>query len=462
MVGGALVVAVQELENAAALDAVWRAYPGVDVQFVLATQNQIDALVVESGLERGLASQRFSAMQWQEALSTSRYTGATIGQTLTSLGYLRGIDYISIVSELLGLSLLFPQAGTESLPAGDLVRQFDLTTMLRHQFIPHGWLDAETLMVVVQDPLDIAVEALLYAQFPGVQLVKILGTERDITQLIDRFYNRQLSWQATYQLFTYSPEESAAQVFTLPQVLILYAIVILILWRLVSDWWGTLAILMAILNLFFIVSIGFKLILSLVGASDRLYRVTDAEVMALDDRVLPLYTILIPVYREAEVLPILIQALAQLDYPKERLDVLLLFEADDTETVAAAKALSPPNYIRFIYVPDSQPKTKPKALNYALSFARGEYLTIYDAEDIPEPDQLKKAIVAFKNASSDLICVQAALNYFNYDENLLTRMFTLENIPIGLTTLCQDCKRSDVRFRWVGQATIFGLIDCEN
>jgi len=84
------------------------------------------------------------------------------------------------------------------------------------------------------------------------------------------------------------------------------------------------------------------------------------------------------------------------------------------------------HYIRFIYIPDSQPKTKPKACNYGLAFARGEYLTIYDAEDIPDSDQLKKAIIAFRKGSQSLVCVQAALNYYNRNENFLTRLFTLE------------------------------------
>jgi hypothetical protein len=151
-VNSVMVVAVQELENVAALDAIRRVYPGAELEFVLATQNQIEALVVEAGLERGiLASQLLTPIQWQEALSTSRYTGATIGQTLISLGYLKGIDYITIISELLDLPILFRQAEAERLPVNpDLMRQFELTTMLRRQFVPHGWLGAETLMVVVQ------------------------------------------------------------------------------------------------------------------------------------------------------------------------------------------------------------------------------------------------------------------------------------------------------------------------
>ncbi|HCM84331.1 MAG TPA: glycosyltransferase, partial [Rhodospirillaceae bacterium] len=77
-------------------------------------------------------------------------------------------------------------------------------------------------------------------------------------------------------------------------------------------------------------------------------------------------------------------------------------------------------------VPESHPQTKPKACNYALPFARGEYLVIYDAEDKPEPDQLKKTLLSFQRAPENTICIQARLNYFNARENWLTRMFTLD------------------------------------
>lgn len=62
----------------------------------------------------------------------------------------------------------------------------------------------------------------------------------------------------------------------------------------------------------------------------------------------------------------------------------------------------------------------------ALRFARGEYLVIFDAEDQPEPDQLKKVVVAFRKASPNTACIQCRLNYFNANENWLTRMFTLD------------------------------------
>jgi cellulose synthase/poly-beta-1,6-N-acetylglucosamine synthase-like glycosyltransferase len=104
----------------------------------------------------------------------------------------------------------------------------------------------------------------------------------------------------------------------------------------------------------------------------------------------------------------------------------VLLEADDEETPAALAAADPPGYFRAIVLPDSQPKTKPKACNVGLTTARGEFLVIYDAEDRPDPDQLKKAVYAFRRSGRRVVCLQAALNYWNTRDNALTRMFTLE------------------------------------
>jgi cellulose synthase/poly-beta-1,6-N-acetylglucosamine synthase-like glycosyltransferase len=101
-------------------------------------------------------------------------------------------------------------------------------------------------------------------------------------------------------------------------------------------------------------------------------------------------------------------------------------EEDDEETLAAARAAHPPEMIRFVIIPEGAPKTKPRACNVGLFFARGEFLVIYDAEDRPEPSQLREAVAGFRATGPETICLQARLNYFNARENLLTRMFTLE------------------------------------
>lgn len=141
---------------------------------------------------------------------------------------------------------------------------------------------------------------------------------------------------------------------------------------------------------------------------------------------LPVYTILCPLYKEAAVLPHFVASISQLDWPESRLEVLLLLEENDSDTISAARAAGLPSYIKTVIVPASQPQTKPKACNYGLGLATGEYLVIYDAEDRPEPDQLKKAYLAFQRLPARVACLQAKLNYYNPHQNVLTRLFTAE------------------------------------
>jgi glycosyltransferase XagB len=141
---------------------------------------------------------------------------------------------------------------------------------------------------------------------------------------------------------------------------------------------------------------------------------------------LPVYTVIVALYREAPVVRRLIAALDALDYPHEKLDVKLVVEADDLETRSAIDALrlGPPYEV--IVVPPQGPRTKPKALNAALPFARGQFTAVYDAEDKPEPDQLRRAIDLFHRCDERLACVQARLTIDNTDDAWLTRLFTAE------------------------------------
>ncbi|MBI2193205.1 MAG: glycosyltransferase [Planctomycetes bacterium] len=179
---------------------------------------------------------------------------------------------------------------------------------------------------------------------------------------------------------------------------------------------------------FYLVVILYKLAcvwLSVIRRMD--IRVPDEEVRSLKAEDLPVYTILVPLYKEKEVAGKIVKNMKAMDYPQDKLDVKLLLEEDDRATIEACRqAQLPPNF-EMVIVPDSKPKTKPKACNHGLGKARGEYLVIYDAEDRPEPDQLKKAVCAFRDhAASKTICLQAKLNYFNPRQNLLTRWFTVE------------------------------------
>jgi glycosyltransferase XagB len=144
------------------------------------------------------------------------------------------------------------------------------------------------------------------------------------------------------------------------------------------------------------------------------------------DSALPFYSILVALYDEAAVLPRLITALSQLDYPAAKLDCLLIIEDVDTSTKAALLELDLPSFMRIVIVPEGEPQTKPRALNYALSLARGDYVVIYDAEDRPEKDQLRRALREFERHGPKLACVQSCLNIFNPRQSWLTRQFTVE------------------------------------
>lgn len=141
---------------------------------------------------------------------------------------------------------------------------------------------------------------------------------------------------------------------------------------------------------------------------------------------LPIYTVMVAIYREAAVVPQLLAALEAIDWPKSRLDIKLVCEADDAETLAAIRSAKPGPHIEVIEVPAMAPRTKPKALTYALAGARGEFLTIYDAEDRPHPQQLREAYHAFRLGPHELACLQAPLVIANAGESWISAIFALE------------------------------------
>ena len=144
-------------------------------------------------------------------------------------------------------------------------------------------------------------------------------------------------------------------------------------------------------------------------------------------RDFPHYSILLPVYKETAVIQKLIHSITKIEYPKTKLQVLIVVEETDIDLRRALHSMhSLPHFFYVIYVPDSFPKTKGKACNYALQYVKGEYVTIYDAEDVPCAQQLLYAVQKFEESDNLLACVQARLNFFNKDENTLTAIFSLE------------------------------------
>lgn len=223
------------------------------------------------------------------------------------------------------------------------------------------------------------------------------------------------------------PDQSAAVTLTPAQVSALAFVAGLIAAAVLRDWVKALCFLNGAAIIFYLVHIAYKFCIAWLSLERGAEYDPSPEAMAsVGDDDLPTYTILVPLFHEAEVLERLVAGLQALDYPASKLDIQLLLEEEDHETIEAARRLRLPPQFRFVIVPDGQPRGKPRACNYGLALSEADLLVIYDAEDRPEPDQLRKAAAAFREVPDTVACLQARLNYYNQRQNILTRWFTQE------------------------------------
>jgi cellulose synthase/poly-beta-1,6-N-acetylglucosamine synthase-like glycosyltransferase len=177
---------------------------------------------------------------------------------------------------------------------------------------------------------------------------------------------------------------------------------------------------------FFFLMLGLKILLCGVGlAVRRRVFAIGRRAPPVSDESLPIYSILIPLFHEAACIADIISSMNALDYPAHKLDIKLIVEEEDSATLHAIHAAHPDARYHIVRVPRGTPQTKPRACNYALRFVRGDYVTIYDAEDAPAPSQLRMAAHIFA-AHPEIACLQARLNYYNARENWLTSLFAIE------------------------------------
>ena len=146
----------------------------------------------------------------------------------------------------------------------------------------------------------------------------------------------------------------------------------------------------------------------------------------ITDSKLPYYSVLIALYKEAEVVPDLLAGLQRIDWPASKLEIKLILEQDDHETLPAINRFSLPPNMEILTVPNMGPRTKPKALTYALPTISGEFVVVYDAEDLPHPEQLREAWAKFETSGPELACLQAPLQIRNRTTNMITRLFAFE------------------------------------
>lgn len=225
----------------------------------------------------------------------------------------------------------------------------------------------------------------------------------------------------------FQPRYSAYKVITRGQTIFVLSLITLVIFSALRFGIGSLAVFIAGVSVYYLLSMILQLVLSAkTFTSPDDIHIDDEIVDALADADWPLYTILCPLYQEVESAAQLARALRELDYPEQRLQVLIMLEEDDEETRDALLAQQLPSFAELVILPPGKPRTKPRSCNYGFARATGDYVVIYDAEDIPDPRQLKKAVLAFALSAEDVACVQAKLNFYNTDQNALTRWFTVE------------------------------------
>jgi cellulose synthase/poly-beta-1,6-N-acetylglucosamine synthase-like glycosyltransferase len=350
-----------------------------------------------------------------------RQTGFAPVKILLNFGYLSRKQYERVLASK-GHTLV---AIREEAYTMDVVSQLDLRVADRFLGLPLR-IENGHVVVAMADPTDETYTTLVGDTFK-LPLIILPASDLDIIWLSHKLLGEPYVKKAVFDLVQRDPESSALVTFTNSQLIVIFGLIAVVVTLLCLNFVDTSITINVLMSTFFLISIGFKLFLALVGSRFELFQaVTKEEVAQVRNDDLPVYTIQLPVYKEDKLIRKLIWNLQNLDYPSEKLDIKLLIEEDDDKTLNAVRALDFPANFEVIVVPFHMPKTKPKACNYGLHFSRGEFLTIYDAEDIPDADQLKKTVFLFNKLPRKFICLQGALNYFNRNENMLTRMFTLE------------------------------------
>jgi cellulose synthase/poly-beta-1,6-N-acetylglucosamine synthase-like glycosyltransferase len=327
-----------------------------------------------------------------------------------------------------------------------------LTTVLpysiisKYKIIPLEIRGAD-IDLAVDNPLDNRVMVILQYLYGSWKIHLHVVSSKSIEWAIEDTYKEIHKNTAMLDLFNRSPDQSAYKVLYPKQK---FFIISLILAVCIS---AVISLEITIIALFAVISVGYfivnpiKIYISLRGfrGARPPTRITKGEMLWVHDDDLPVYTVLIPVFHEARLLSQNLRNMYHLNYPKDKLDIKILLEETDEETIKEAKQLGlfgstkkmvegvpKEEYAEFlklfepVIIPSAKVTTKPRACNYGLLRAKGELCVIYDIEDNPDPDQLRKAAIVFLRSGADVVCLQSKLNFYNADENLLTKWFSIE------------------------------------
>ncbi|WP_425083322.1 glycosyltransferase [Ruegeria profundi] len=355
--------------------------------------------------------------QLDHALDLQARQNAPLGEILVSEGWASRKDVLAALSAQTNLQIADL---VQTPPSAELSALKPMEFWLRHNVIP--WLRIGPFLFVATARPDRF--ATVSAEMAGgdLTIVPVVAAADQIDRSIAQIFSDQLAQNAEARV----TEDQSCRTWTAWSRTRSASIVVLALLAFVSFPLTGMAVLAtaAVVSLLMFMIMRFLGLLAFAHQNLRPQPAPSSPVTALRQ---PCVSIMVPLYKEREIAGALIRRLQRLTYPKALLDVILVLEEKDDVTRDTLSKVDLPSWIRTIEVPELNGlTTKPRAMNYALDFCRGDILGVWDAEDAPQPDQIERVVDHFTQAAPEVVCLQGALDYYNPRTNWRSRCFTIE------------------------------------
>ncbi len=389
------------------------AFPSSDDTIIPAAPETPDPASTTFLSSLGLGKPYISAFEKQ-----ARKNGSTLEDELLASGLVEEDAYFGAFARYLRLPF-FPEIDPERVAD---IGHLD-TQLVKPRFLRLTSLHGKSPLLVVPELGRTDLLKDMLDQHPHLFDELAVTTPQAMRQAIWKAGEKRRGREACQGLFDTAPHDSARIVLNGRQGFVGGVFLTLLVLLLLFYTQPALIHIHIALTLLYFFTLLFRLFALLEGHSENH---VPPLVASEEEGELPVYTVLVALYREEAVVQQLITALDRLDWPRSRLDIKFVCEADDAATLEAIRRANPGPHMEVITVPASQPRTKPKALSYALTGARGAYIAVYDAEDRPHPQQLREAYRTFREQPENLACLQAPLIISNARASWISACFALE------------------------------------
>ncbi|MEM7488688.1 MAG: glycosyltransferase [Pseudomonadota bacterium] len=343
-----------------------------------------------------------------------------LGDALLHEGLVEQADLTQALGRQYGMGVAGP-APVDCAAADALARRLPPEVCLRHSAIPWHRI-GDTTLIATADPAGVqALQAHLPESLGRCRFATV--PERAVHDRIGQVHGEALARAAECRV----PETMSCRTLRDRLGAAVLAIAVMLVVLAVAMAPATAVRIFTVMGVAVVtLNVGLRFAAFLAHRRDRRPTFCSSRTHAKADKALPKISILVPLHNEPDIAEPLTRRLSRLDYPRALLEVVLVVEAGDGATRDALAAADLPPWMRVIAVPDGQPRTKPRAMNYALPFTTGDVIAVYDAEDAPAPDQLHRIAARFAAAPSRVACLQGCLDYYNPTRNWMARCFTIE------------------------------------